>query len=76
MGFYFDSDRLAHARVHGLPGPTPRCGDCGTENDVRVSTPVDGGHWYCDPCWRARQAIGREFDPPRSGPGHAVNRRT
>lgn len=61
--FFYPSDEASHARVFGLPAPRPACFDCGTTDEVRVSTPVHGGRHHCDRCWRWRASHGYEFDP-------------
>ncbi len=60
--FFYPSDDAAPARAFEPPAPRPGCFDCGTTDEVRVSTPVHGGRWHCDSCWRVRQANGWEFD--------------
>ena len=61
LSFYYPSDQQTCDRVFGRPAPV--CVDCGTTTEVRVSTPVHGGRWHCDPCWRWRAQHGYEFDP-------------
>jgi hypothetical protein len=63
--FFYQRDADAHARVFE-PDNAPTCADC---HDLIVrggcSVPVDGGRWYCDPCYRWRSARQLLFDPRR-----------
>lgn len=57
-----EQNRADLNRIFG-PSPSAQCCDCGGTEDVRFSTPINGGRAHCWACWTWRDHRGLTFDP-------------